>query len=197
MEAIYGEKEARELLGCPGNLAILHLNANAQAARQWASEAIGQDEQLQANRGLSRISKDKEQDNQTTKSLNTSYTTKPLYLPIEFYLLGRAGSEEGLQGIFVVDDHLHKAQDKWNPEEKVTIPNHELFGEASKDYPDRLCPEVEKSENLVYRDKDDTDVEDWQKEDSQRMPDIALAFLVKRTDSKGVNPLDRVGSTPD
>lgn len=185
MEAIYGEKEARELMGCPGNLAILHLNANAQSARQWASEAIGQDEQVHESQGVSR---DPEKGH--TRSLNTNYALKPLYLPLDFYLLGRAGSERGLQGVFVVDEHLHKERDKWSPEEKVTISNDELFGNHEMG----LCPEIEIDQNYIGRSNAELRLEPWQKEDTRKMPEIAVAFLAapNAKDNAGIADLDQI-----
>jgi type IV secretory pathway TraG/TraD family ATPase VirD4 len=168
MEAVYGEKEARELLGCPGNLAILHLNANAQAARQWASEAIGQDEQLHESQGLSRAL-----EGSPTRSLQTNYALKSIYLPVDFYLLGRAGSEQGLQGIFVVDDHLHKPRDRWMPEEKVTLSNEELFG----NHPAGLRGEVDPDGDYIGRSNDELNLEPWGDEDTKKLPSVATPFL--------------------
>jgi hypothetical protein len=171
MEAVYGEKEARELLGCPANLALLHLNPTAHAARKWASEAIDQDEMRDLSKGQSL------QSGGFAQSTQTKWALKPIFYPIDFYLFSRAGSDKGMEGVYVVEDHLHKKDlDGHYPEKKVLLTHEELFG----DHAYGLKPEANAELNYIPRKVLDMELQSWETagEDTRSLPSIAPAFLI-------------------
>ncbi|MEQ1749083.1 MAG: type IV secretion system DNA-binding domain-containing protein [Prosthecobacter sp.] len=185
MESVYGEKEARELLGCPATIAILHLNPTAQAARKWASEVIDEDEQTEETRGHSRQSAFSDM---STNS-QTRWALKRIYNPIEFYLLGRAGSERGMEGIYVVEEHLDLDPKRPTPEEKVVLSNEELFGNPVTG----LKPEVEMDRNYIPRANMDLDLLPWQPTDTRELPSIATIFLEAAREARAFDALGSVG----
>lgn len=182
MESVYGEKEARELLGCPATLAILHLNPTAHAARKWASEVIDQDEHREKSDGSSM----KGAVSDMTTSTQSRWVVRAVFNPIEFYLLGRAGSERGMQGIFVVEEHLHKIMDDKRPfpEERVTLSNDELF----KDKDTGLKPEDQGVEDYMPRPVRDLTLQPWQEtgSDTQNLPEIGAIFAEAGRSSREV-----------
>lgn len=176
MEAVYGEKEARELLGCPSNLALLSLNATAQAARKWASEVV--DSVEQPNQSEGRTLRGLEM----SMNLQNQYSLKPLILPIRFYLLGRPKSQSGMEGIFIVPEH----RDRKPPvrgqvgfmDEIVTLTDHELFNDPVTG----LRPESaeHKRSNYLQRPTAHLQLEPWNSGDSKLSLVSSIFSMVHR-----------------
>ena len=170
MEAVYGREEARELLGCPANVAILHLNHNAFDARKWAADVFGEAEVEEVSENVSASRKAfRLFPAQTSAGTNVNVKRKFLFMPFEFYDLERAGSPGGMQGVFIANNKFGK----------ITIANQELFGNKRGSTDEAVPPRIR---NFIARSTEDFYLEPWGSRDALHLAEIASIFETEEAD---------------
>lgn len=165
VEEIYGEKLAREIVGCTQNVAILHVNSSQPHTRDWVANIMGDITTIHAQKSTNTDSHGK-----VSRGVADQRITEKKWLAVQFAEeLSPASLEEGMVGLYKSTGNFYKQK----------VSGKILFG---PDGSVNRLPEMDRTfENREPITREMMKLKDWDADDIDRLgiPELKAFLSIK------------------
>ena len=182
IDAAYQKENAREIIGQPQNIAVVHLNPAASETKKWASECIGKWEFKRHEHGYS--SSRSIHGGSSSHNVQERFHIQDVLLPSQFESdLPKASASHGLTGLFrirqgLIREGFPQLKSGWFLQH---IRPQILFGPEGD--LSRLRPKHPSFDDFIPRDEAHFHLSDWTPDDIRRLGIPEFWELKKKKES--------------